>query len=252
VFNDTFKDLVIYTQESPSANEMRGVFISDERNPDEPYVVMAEQGIIDIDPVKGYAYLTLNNGSIHKRGTKEGSYDEIAFKSNIISIGLYENFFKEGKAKTTKREMSLAELRAEHDHMKAVGSIHQYSMMTEYYQRFFIPLACIIFGIVGPPLGLYSRRSGKSSGVTVALVVFVVYYVLMEGAENIANEGMIPPLLAAIVPNFLIGAAGIYILVRSARETQIDPNAVYASLKRRWKLSAIAREKTRKKRNNRK
>jgi len=244
VFNDTFKNLVIYTQETPSANEMRGVFISDERNPDEPYVVMAESGVIDIDPVKGYAYLTLKNGSIHKRGTKPGSYEEIGFKTNIVSIALYEGLLQD-KMKRSKREMTLGELIKEHDLMKAQGSIHQYSMMTEFYQRFAVPFACIIFGIVGPPLGLYSRRSGKSSGITMALAVFALYYVLSEGAENVANEGMMPPFLAVLIPNLLLGGAAAYILKRSAEERQIEPRQWIYPLIRRWKLSRSQRKRGR-------
>jgi len=248
VFNDTFKNLVIYTQDMPTANEMSGVFISDERNPKEPYVVIAERGMIDIDPSKGYAYLTLKNGSIHKKGSKPGSYQEIEFQRNIVSIALYEGILNE-KVKRSKREMSLVELKEEHDRMKERGSIHQYSMMTEYYQRFAIPLACIVFGLVGPPLGLYSRRSGKSSGITMALAVFALYYVLMEGAENVANEGKMPPLVAALAPNLLLGAGAAYILVRSANERQINPQHWLYVLKRRWDLSrSRSRRRKRKKR----
>lgn len=221
VFNDSFKNLVLYAQETPSADEMKGVFISDERNPDEPYVVIAEYGKLDIDPNRGYAVLTLENGSIHKHGAGKKSYEQINFDTNTLSIGLYDKFFSESDVKKGKREMTLGELKTEAARMDANGKSGD-TLMTEYYQRFSIPFACILFGMLGPPLGLYSRRSGRSAGITFALAVFGIYYLLMEGGENIASGGYLPPVLAVLIPNVVIGAVGAFVLVSSARERQAD------------------------------
>ncbi len=93
--------------------------------------------------------------------------------------------------------------------------------MTEYYKRFTVPLACIIFGFLGPPLGMFSRRSGKSSGVTVALVIFTLYYLLMKGGENMAAAGNLPPLLAALLPNVVVGLLGAYLVMSAGSERNI-------------------------------
>ncbi len=221
VFNDSFKNLVIYAQGTPSADEMRGVFISDERNPKEPYVIIAESGKLDIDPNRGYAVLTLKNGSIHKHSSGSKAYQQIRFDTNTLSIGLYDKFFSEGDIKRGKREMTLDELKAEAAKMDREGKPGD-TLMTEYYQRFSIPFACIIFGMIGPPLGLYSRRSGRSAGITFALAVFGIYYLLMEGGENISSGGYLPPLLAVLIPNVVIGSVGAYVLISSANERQVE------------------------------
>ena len=220
VFNDTFKKVIIYARKTPSPNEMEGVFISDERDPDEPRVIIAQHGVLDVDVATGMAYLKLTNGSVHRKGNKAGSYQELDFVTNNLSINLYDKFFSDDDSKKGKREMSLRELRA-FAKTASPASGNASSLMTEYYKRFTIPLACIIFGMVGPSLGLYSRRSGRSSGVTVALIIFAVYYLIMKGGENLATGGKLDPIIAALLPNVIIGAFGIYLLVMADKEKNL-------------------------------
>ena len=231
VFNDSVKNVIIYAQKTPAPNEMEGVFISDERDPKQPYVIIARKGSIDVDVATGLAHVNLENGSIHKKGNKPGSYQEIDFDTNRLSINLYEKFFKEDGPKKSKREMSLAELK---ETARAISSSldYRYSMLTEYYKRFTIPLACLVFGVIGPPLGLYSRRSGKSAGTTVALVVFALYYLLMKGGEDLASGGRMPALVAALLPNIVIGLLGAYILTQTAAEKRLEPGRFLKYLRR--------------------
>lgn len=218
VFNDSIKGMIIYANKMTAPNEMEGVFISDERDPKRPYVIIAKKGIIDVDLSTGLANLKLFQGSMHKKGDKPGSYQEMDFDTNTLSINLYEKYFNDGGDKKTKREMSLAELRDMARQMEVEGS-NENPLLTEYYKRFTVPLACIVFAFAGPPLGLFSRRSGKSSGITVALAIFAVYYVIMKGGENLSSAGRLNPLVAALLPNVVIGALGVY-LVASSEEGQ--------------------------------
>ncbi len=221
VFNDTFKNLVIYARKVPAPNEMNGVFISDERDPNDPYVIIANRGALDIDLSTGLAYLHLNNGSIHRKVNKSGSYQEINFDNNTLSIDLYQKLMGDSEAnKREKREMSMNELRKMASQTAGTGK-EGYALMTEYYKRFTVPLACIIFGFLGPPLGMFSRRSGKSSGVTVALVIFTLYYLMMKGGENMAAAGNFPPLLAALLPNAVIALLAAYLVVSASNEKNV-------------------------------
>ena len=242
VFNDSFKNLVIYTQKTPSPDQMEGVFISDERNPAEPYVIIAQKGAMDVDPANGYAYLSLVNGSIHKKGSRLNAYQEITFDKNDLAINLFDKFFAEGDSGRNKREMTMGELKDKAQEMKEKGGEYR-PLLTEYYKRLSIPFACIVFGLIGPPLGLYSRRSGKSSGMTVALVIFALYYLLMKGGENLATGGQLPPLVAALIPNLVIGGLGAYILINSARERRLDPGGLVSAYRRRVRFRDAVRHR---------
>ena len=211
---------------------MEGVFVSDERNPADPYVITARKGAMDVDPATGYAYLTLTDGGIHKKGISPGSYQEIKFDKNTLSINLYEKYLADGDGKRGRREMTLSELVRLAREMHNAGA-SSYPLLTEYYKRFTIPLACILFGMAGPPLGLYARRSGRSLGMSMALAIFVLYYLLMKGGEDLAASGRVQPLLAVVLPNAVIGGLGAYLLALAVRERPAAPAAL-ADAWRRW------------------
>ncbi len=66
-----------------------------------------------------------------------------------------------------------------------------------------IPFACLIFGLVGAPLGMRSPRQAKLGGAVWALPIMLGYYVVYTSLSSIAQGGGIAPLLAAWIPNIL-------------------------------------------------
>ena len=66
-----------------------------------------------------------------------------------------------------------------------------------------LPFSCLIFGLVGAPLGLRSPRSAKISGYIWALPIMMGYYVVFTTMQNIATGGGVSPILAAWLPNML-------------------------------------------------
>ena len=78
-----------------------------------------------------------------------------------------------------------------------------------------IPFACIILGLIGVPLGIRRSRSGKSAGVAIALMVFLVYYIIFGTATNLAATGTFRPALAYWIPNCVMAlAAGIFVFIK--------------------------------------
>ena len=76
-----------------------------------------------------------------------------------------------------------------------------------------LPFSCLIFGMVGAPLGMKSPRSGKVSGLFWALPIMLGYYVIYMTMSNAAAGGSVPPILAAWLPNIIglfVGAALIW------------------------------------------
>ena len=76
-----------------------------------------------------------------------------------------------------------------------------------------LPFSCLIFGLVGAPLGMRPPRASKLSGAFWALPIVMGYYVLYVTLQNLAQGGGVPPLLAAWLPNILglfIGAGLIW------------------------------------------
>jgi len=90
----------------------------------------------------------------------------------------------------------------------------------EYYKKYAIAFACIIFVLVGAPVGMMTRTSGVGMAFSVSSVVFLVYYVALIGGEELADRGFVAPWLAMWISNILLGAAGIWLIIISVRETR--------------------------------
>ena len=76
-----------------------------------------------------------------------------------------------------------------------------------------LPFSCLIFGLVGAPLGMRSPRSARVSGAVWALPIMLGYYVIYMTMSNVAQGGGVPPILAAWLPNLLglgVGAGLIW------------------------------------------
>src|SRR5437016_12611530 len=84
----------------------------------------------------------------------------------------------------------------------------------EMNKMFAIPFACIVFGILGLPLGITNRRGGKSSGFSLSIAIILVYYVMINNGEHLAVTGKLNPAFAMWTPNVILLAIGIYLLNR--------------------------------------
>src|SRR5712692_1314355 len=82
----------------------------------------------------------------------------------------------------------------------------------EIHKKFAIPCACLVFGVLGLPLGITNRRGGKSSGFSLSVVIILVYYIMLNNGEQLAVTGKVHPWLAMWTPNIILLALGIYLL----------------------------------------
>lgn len=82
----------------------------------------------------------------------------------------------------------------------------------EIHKKFSIPFACIVFVLMGAPLGVMTRKGGIAVAATLSLFFFLVYYVFLIGGEELADMAYISPLWAMWTPNFLLFVAGIYLI----------------------------------------
>jgi lipopolysaccharide export LptBFGC system permease protein LptF len=91
------------------------------------------------------------------------------------------------------------------------------SYLVELHKRFAFPCACLVFGLIGLPLGIQSRRAGKSGGYAISVVLLLVYYIFITAGESLGDDGRLPVFLAVWTPNILLGGIGMLLLIRMAR-----------------------------------
>jgi len=88
--------------------------------------------------------------------------------------------------------------------------------LIELYNRFAFPAACLVLMLVGVPLGVASRRGGKSSGVVFTILLVFVYYFLSATGTALGRESRFPVFFAVWSANLLFAAAGIFLLWQMA------------------------------------
>jgi lipopolysaccharide export system permease protein len=223
VFNDDFKDLVLYAEKVPVHGDfMEGVIVFDNQLSREPNTIIARKGYLISDPKTLSVVLRLENGSTHTVDKNLKSYKKMDFSIYDVNLNL-KMATGEGKKATAKKskEMTVWELS---EGMKNSGlketAIRELAI--EFHKKLSIPLSCVIFGILGIPLGMRENRSGKSKGFTVGLFVVLIYYMLQLFGEGLGETGKLPPAIGVWAPNVIFGAAGIYIFILAAKEKLPD------------------------------
>jgi lipopolysaccharide export system permease protein len=97
------------------------------------------------------------------------------------------------------------------------------SLSVEIHKKYSIPVACLIFILIGAPLGVMARRGGMATGLGLGLLFFILYWAFLIGGEELADRQFLSAFWAMWSANFLIGGVGIFLLVKTARETVFIP-----------------------------
>ena len=88
----------------------------------------------------------------------------------------------------------------------------------EIYKKNSLALACLVFVLIGVPLGLSIQRAGVGLVATLAVSTFLFYWVTLVVGEKLIDRGFFPPWLGMWVANVLVGALGIYLVARETRD----------------------------------
>src|SRR5205085_9768031 len=87
------------------------------------------------------------------------------------------------------------------------------SLSVEVHKKFSLPAACIVFVLIGAPLGMRVRRAGPAVAF-VSIAFFLFYYLCLVGGEELANRLMLPAWLAMWLLNIVRGSWGLYETLR--------------------------------------
>jgi lipopolysaccharide export system permease protein len=238
VFNDAFDGLVFYVDKVPiQGKKMEGILIYDERDQGKLNTIFAKEGFLISNPKSQEVFLRLLNGDIHRFDPRANVYQKVQFDTYDLKLELAKVFAAIGK-KLKDKEMSIEDIKEKIETMKKKGE-DTIPLKVELHKRYAFPFACIVFGLIGVPLGIQPRRSGRSYGFIFSILILLAYYISLTASEILAVRRTIPPFLAGWAPNLLFGGLGIYLLVKVAKESPFKP-AVWLIgaldlIQRKWK-----------------
>ena len=237
VFFDAFPDLQLYVRDVPPGGGWNGVFMAVNRpgSPEEVYV--ARHGRVLLNRERRTVEMLLEDVTSHTTDAS-GKYNVGHSGTLVMSVDPETVFPRQGPAKGDN-EMTIAELKARADDLVKNGqSSHNQWMAIN--RKFSIPVACLVFGLIGLALGATNRRDGTLGSFVMGVVIVFTYYVPLYLGPALAKGGLIPPWLAVWLPNFVLGGLGIALFVwRDRVADQPLRISVPAFLQRKPKRSGV-------------
>jgi lipopolysaccharide export system permease protein len=174
VFNDDFAGLVIYVEHiQPPGDQLGGVLIADSRDPNQRNTVLAKRGFIVSNEETRTVTLRLLDGNIHTFMPGERSYHKTDFSVYDVTLNLAAALAKFSQREKEPEEMTIPELRAAIAARQGAGKTAR-GELVELHRKFSVPFACLVFGLVGIPLGIRPARAVRSRGFSVSLIVSVL------------------------------------------------------------------------------
>ena len=238
VFNSTFGDIVIYVEDvSTSQVGLKGVVVSDERDPKLSRIITAREGRLFSDEATQRITLRLLNGGVSEADVMPANAPQNLTREALAPGGaaspkryrytgfqIYDmNLALESPLKTTARfekpekDLGFRDLLRRIDELRGDPRARA-PYIVERHKRFAFPVAALVFALVGFPLAVRSHRGGRSIALVGSLVILVSYYLMMTTLEGVAIRGALPAWFAIWTPNAVFAIIGAALLVVTARE----------------------------------
>lgn len=217
VFYEDFRNYVLYVQDVRNgrhASVWSHVFLANVTNPKFPVITVAEQATV-VGSGHHSLRMRLRNGEQHEMATDDhGAYSISTFAQTDLPIQI--NSAQTGTVRIGHSDVPiLAMSNRELFHRARLPGGRWYGI--EMQKRFAYPTACLVLMLIGIPLGLSSRRGGKSMGFVLTIFLVFIYYFLSSTGMALAKQDKIPVFLGVWGANFLFAIAGLLLLRQMAR-----------------------------------
>jgi LPS export ABC transporter permease LptF/LPS export ABC transporter permease LptG len=260
VFFEEIPGMLLYAdQVHQNGDFLEKVFIHQAGEDGKELVTVARRAQIDYDRRNGVALFYLQSGTTHSTTPGEAeSYQVSNFDREMIRKEPDESFRLRSSllsrpAPKNWREQSLSELAESarkagtitHDETRdrVIGTI-----LSVVHERFALPFACLVFALIGLPLGIMNRRGGRASGFSLSIGIAVIYWILLLAGENLVSQGKLSPYIGLWVGNVILGVLGIVLFLLRERSESFHLIALIPGKIRRGlallRMRKAARERT--------
>ena len=211
-FNEPIPRMMIYVSDGGNGQLTKGIFVSDERTAEEPRVIVAEQYQVLMDSANDQVALRLVNGVIHSRPDQIDQYQQISFTTYDLNLNLNQSGYA-----TTEERPSYEQIMAQLAESRGKDPLALRRLM-EYYKDLAFPTASLVFCLLGVPVGIVSKRSGRIGGFAVGVLIVVAYYVLNVACEFLVTTLVLPPFAGAWLPNGIFVLVTIFSFLKMSRQ----------------------------------
>jgi len=210
VFYEDLKNFVLYVENVRSgtgAANWNQVFLADLSDPVSPKVTTAQDATV-VSSDNQTLIMRLRNGTQHQTASDQPEqYNVSTFAQTDMPI----ETLSESDPHVGHSDMPILAM-SNYDLLRLWRQSHNRSYLIELHTRFSYPLACLVLMLVGVPLGISSKRGGKSAGFVLTILLVFIYYFLSSTGVALARQNKLPVFLGVWMANLLFGGCGIFLL----------------------------------------
>ena len=103
----------------------------------------------------------------------------------------------------------------------------------EMHRKFTFPVACLLFFFVGAPLGAIVRKGGVGTPMVLAVLIFIIYYVIDTFGLKMINSGQIPVWAGMWLSSAVILPLGAFLTYKASRDSATLNSDAYVVFFRR-------------------
>jgi len=218
VFYEDLKGYVLYVQDvepATGAAIWKNVFLADIANPSAPKITLAQRATVvtENDTLR----MHLENGSQQETDPNNpNQYTISTFDQTDIPIALPPAVPPPSRDLVPAAELTTSEILWRAEHSERAKSRWYW---IEFHRRFALAASCLVLMLVGIPLGLSSKKGGKSTGFILTILLVFLYYFALSAGIAFARQGKVPPVLGVWGADIAFALAGLILLFRVQRSS---------------------------------
>lgn len=213
LFIKKFRNFVIFVYEIDK-KKLKGIHIYQRQEGKPTRTIMAQKGEFISIPEKNIVKLKLVQGVSDEPDPKDPSkLYKLAFKTYDLPLTIQDTKHAQQLTKKPK-DMSNRELKAEIRALGESGIKEAYRLASEIHNKYAVALSSLAFLLVGIPLGIQTRRSEKSVGFAISLLVMAFYWAFLLAGKSLAQKGSVPAWAGLQIANSLLTVLGAFLFYR--------------------------------------
>jgi LPS export ABC transporter permease LptG/LPS export ABC transporter permease LptF len=218
VFYEDLKGYVLYVQDVEPASGAaiwKNVFLADIANPSAPKITLAQRATVvtQNDTLR----MHLENGSQQETDPNNpNQYTISTFDQTDIPIALPPAVPPPSRDLVPAAELTTSEVLSRAEHSDRAKSRWYW---IEFHRRFALAASCLVLMLVGIPLGLSSKKGGKSTGFILTILLVFLYYFALSAGIAFARQGKVSPPLGVWGADIAFAIAGLILLFRVQRSS---------------------------------
>jgi len=247
VFDEQFPNTILYVGDVTPEGKFfrwRDIFMADLTPPggrkaqghessDLPRITVATEALAVPDAAHNRIQLSMQSGNTYDVGRAITDFYSTHFKRGDDLLAAQ----KPGEQHVVKKveELDTVPLFRLAYKTRGADSFQRTEARIEFHKRLALPPACVLLAFLGIPLGVYSRRGGKSTALVLTVSLAFLYYMGLISLIGLARQGTLSAGIAVWTPDAALALIGVLLLSRLDQPGDRD----WISTARGWFSSLI-------------